>query len=217
MAGNVVNKQILMDGQRNVVIKVTGTIDTSDVAATGQIGASGFTTTLGSPNIEFVAGALLPTLGQYVTFGDSAATFVAGTYITAITDATHIVVSNNALKDNAAAAVTITGTAGAVVVLDPTKLSAIDNATGTLPTQVRIDKVSYNVEATLGVRFFWEATTNTPAFEIVNSGDDICAGTYGGIQNNAGAGKTGKLVMTTQGWASSAVLSFTVILECVKQ
>jgi len=217
MAGNVVTKQILLDGQRNVVVKVTGVLDTSDVAATGQIGASGFTTTTGSPNITFVAGALLPTLGQYVTFGDSADTFVAGTYITAITDATHIVVSTNALKDNAAAAVTITGTAGAVVVLDPAKLSAIDNSDGTLPTQVRIDKVSYNVESSLGVRFFWEATTNLLAFEIVNSGDDICAEKYGGIVNNAGSGKTGKLVMTTQGWASSAVLSFTVILECVKQ
>ena len=217
MAGNVITKQILVDGPRNVVVKLTGIIDTSDVAATGQIGASGFTTTAGSPNITFVAGALLPTLGQYVTFSDSAATFVAGTYITAITDATHIVVSTNALKGNAAAAVTITGTAGAVVVLDPAKLSPIDNAFGTLATQVRIDKVSYNVEASLGVRFYWEATANVQAFEIVNSGDDIEAGTYGGIQNNAGAGKTGKLVMTTQGWASSAVLSYTVILECVKQ
>jgi hypothetical protein len=217
MSGNVITKQILNDGPRNVTIKVTGSIDTSDVAASGTIGASGLTTTTGSPNITFVAGGLLPTLGQYVTFGDSAATFVAGTYIIAITDATHIVVSNNALKDNAAAAVTITGTAGVVVVLDPAKLSAIDNAFGTLPTAVRVDKVSYNVEATLGVKLLWEATANQVAFEIVNSGDDICAGVYGGITNNAGTGKTGKLVLSTQGWASSAVLSFTIILECVKQ
>ena len=42
-----------------------------------------------------------------MTFSDGTASFPANTYIVSITDATHIVVSNNAKKDNAAAAVTI--------------------------------------------------------------------------------------------------------------
>jgi hypothetical protein len=217
MAGNVVNTQIIVDGPRNVVVKIEGVLDTSDVAASGQIGSAGFTTTEGSPNVAFTAGALLPTQGQYCTFGDSAATFVAGTYIVSITDATHVVMSTNALKDNAAAAVTITGTAGAIVILDPAKLSVIDSVGDVLPTKVRIDMISYNVEASLAVRLFWEATANKRIVEIVNSGDDICSYRYGGLQNNAGSGVTGKIVLTTQGWASSAVVSFTVVLECVKQ
>lgn len=211
---NVVTTQILVDGPDNVVVKLEGIIDTSDVAATGQIGASGFTTTTGLKTIAFVAGALVPTIGQYLTFSDSAATFVVGTYVTGITDATHITVSTAALKDNAAAAVTITGTAGAIVVVDPALLSNMIFTTKA--TKLRIDKVMYNVEDTLGVILFWEATANTRIEELVGRGK-MDFRRFGGLTNNAGAGVTGKIVATTQGWATSAILSFSLILELKKQ
>lgn len=216
MAGNVVTTQLLVDGPRNVVIKFEGVIDTSDIAATGTIGASGFTTTIGSNAITFVAGALLPTLGQYVTFGDGVATFPAGTYITSIIDATHITVNNLAIKTNAAAAVTITGTAGAIVVADPALLDHLVDSTKTHASKLRIDRLLFNIEDTLSVNFFWEATTNVRIEELVGRGKADYHH-FGGLQNTAGAGVTGKILATTQGWAASAVLSFSIILWMVKQ
>jgi len=87
---NVTTIQTLVDGPRNVVLKLSGIVDTSDVSVTGTIGASGFTTTTGSKTVSFVAGALVPTVGQFLTFGDTAATFVAGTYVTSIISETVI-------------------------------------------------------------------------------------------------------------------------------
>jgi hypothetical protein len=39
---------------------------------------------------------------------------------------------------------------------------------------------------------------------------------FGGLQNNAGVGKTGSILIQTTGWASG-IQVFTVILEMVKQ
>jgi len=49
-----------------------------------------------------------------------------------------------------------------------------------------------------------------------SGGDDFKAKQYGGLINNAGAGVTGKIQLTTEGWASSAVDNFTFVLELVK-
>lgn len=216
MAGNVVTTQLLMDGPCNVVVKFEGILDVSDIATTGQIGASGFTTTAGAKTVAFVAGALVPTVGQYVTFSDSAATFVAGTYVTSVVDSTHITVSTAALKDNAAAAVTITGTAGAIVVADPALLSDMIDYTDVKASKLKINKLTYNIEDTLGVILYWEATSNTRIEELVGRGK-MDYKHFGGVSNNAGTGVTGKIVATTQGWAASGVLSFSIILELQKQ
>ena len=215
MAGNVITRQVIIDGSQNTVIKIVGVLDTSDVATTGTIGASGFTTTTGLYTIAFVAGALLPTLGQYVTFGDSAATFVAGTYITAITDATHITVSNPALKDNAAAAVTITGTAGAIVVADPAVLSDMVDSTKTKATKLKIKELTFATSDALLVNLYWKATASVPAVSVTQSGElEFCD--FGGLQNNAGAGINGQITLDTSGWGSGTKI-FTLILELVKQ
>lgn len=215
MAGNVLTSQILVDGPRNTVVKIVGVLDTSDVAATGTIGASGFTTTTGSNAITFVAGALLPTLGQYVTFGDSAATFVAGTYITSIIDATHITVNNVALKNNAAAAVTITGTAGAVVIADPAVLSDMVDSTETKATKLRIDKIQFTGSDALLANLYWKATVSVAAFSVTESAD-LCFKKIGGLQNNAGTGVNGQITLSTSGWGSGTKI-FTLILNLVKQ
>lgn len=212
---NVITTQTIIDGHRNVVIKIDGVLDTSDVAATGQIGASGFTTTIGSNVVAFVAGALVPTVGQYLTFSDGTTTFDAGTYVVSITDATHIVVSNVAKATNAAAAITITGTAGAVVIADPAKLSVVDNLNQKYATQLRIDRIIYTVEDSLAVRLLWEATSNVSILNLVKAGHQELK-KFGGFQNNAGAGKTGKIVLSTEGWGSG-IKEFTITLELVKQ
>jgi hypothetical protein len=213
---NVITVQTLMDGPKNSIFKVDALIDTSDVAATGQIGASGFTTTIGSKTVTFVAGALVPTLGQYLTFSDGTTTFPANTYITSIISATSITVNNAALATNAAAAITITGTAGAIVLIDPALLSPVSNP-NTLATKVRIDKVIYDVEDLLSVNLFWEATTNVRIWQFVGRGKLELEKRLSGLQNNAGTGITGKIVLTTQGWSASALLSFSFIIETTKQ
>jgi hypothetical protein len=213
---NITSIQKLLDGPRNVVVKLAGILDTSDVAATGQIGASGFTTTIGSKLITFVAGALTPTLGQYVTFSDGTTTFPAGTYITRITDATHIVVNNAALATNVAAAITITGTAGAVVLLDPAELTGLGGF-GAQPTRVIVDRLSFAVDVGNAVNLYWEATTNQLAATLTDSGDDVELKHFGGAYNPEAAGVTGKLLYSTQGWSGGAILSFIVVLECRKR
>lgn len=212
---NTVTTQILVDGPRNTVVKVVGILDTSDVAATGQIASGGFTTVAGSRNITFTAGTLVPTLGQFVTFSDGTTTFPAGTYITAITDSTHITVNNAAKINNTGAAVTITGTAGAVVILDPAFLFGMDNTQQFLPSTVRIDRILYTVEEGLDVRLSWDATSPVYIIDLVKAGHQELRG-FGGYQNNAGAGKTGRILLATEGW-SAGVKEFTVVLECVKQ
>ena len=218
---NVATTQIIQDGQRNVVIKFEGIVDTADIAQTGQIGASGFTTTIGSNAVTFVAGALVPTTGQYVTFSDGTTTFPTGTYITSVVDATHITVSNVAKATNAAAAITITGTAGGIVVADPSALSnMLDGPFASKAKYLRVMKLTYNIEDTLSVNFFWEATANLRIEELVGRGK-MDYRRFAGISQNTlvggiPSGSTGKIIATTQGWITSAVLSFSIILELEK-
>lgn len=135
---NIVTTQILEDGPRNVVVKLTGTLDTSDVT----------TTTL----------------------------------------------------------------------LDPATLSTLDGLTpGITPTRLKIQKISYNIETGLAVNLYWDATAPVLIASLVTSGDDLKFKKFGGLWNNGGAGVTGLITFTTQGWSTGAILSFNVILECTKR
>lgn len=213
---NVVTTEVLEDGQRNYVVKIVGVIDTSDVAATGTIGTGGFTTTIGSNSVTFTAGTLVPTQGQYLTFSDGTTTFNAGTYVISVVSATNILVSNVAKANNAAAAVTITGTAGGIVVADPAQMSFVRNY-WEKPAQIILDRVTYMVETGIDARLYWEATANVPIIICVGSGHTPDYRRFGGLTNNAGTGKTGRIVLTTQGWATGAINEFTLTLECLKQ
>lgn len=112
------------------------------------------------------------------------------------------------------------------VVIDPSTLSTIDGR-GTPPTKLRIDKIIHNIEDQLSVNLFWDATTPVRIEELVGRGKQDHYH-WGGLKNNAGtynadgsftpaAGFTGKITATTQGWSASAVLSFSIILHCIKQ
>lgn len=101
------------------------------------------------------------------------------------------------------------------VVIAPATLSPIDSF-GNPPAQLRIDSVQYTVEDLLSVNLFWDATTPVRIEEFVGRGVQKPF-YFGGLTNNAGAGKTGKITATTQGWVAGAVLSFTLIIKMVKQ
>ena len=99
--------------------------------------------------------------------------------------------------------------------IDPALLSGMD-PWGNKATKLRIKRVFFDIEDLLDVRLSWDATTPVLINTFTGRGN-IDATTYGGLQNNAGAGITGKILYSTQGWVASAILEFTLILELGKQ
>jgi len=125
---NVVSTQILEDGERNAVVKITGVLDTSNVSAT--------------------------------------------------------------------------------TIVDPASYSPV-------PTQFRIDQIDYSMSDALQIRLFWDATADVDILPISGRGT-MNFKNFGGLSNNAGAGKTGKIQLSTNGWTSGTEV-FSVVLRLVKQ
>jgi hypothetical protein len=106
-----------------------------------------------------------------------------------------------------------------VGILDSSDLSAttiVDPASFTpLPTKFRIDQVQYSVEEGLSVLLDWDATSDV----YIDSFDGSGTAKYhrfGGLTNNAGAGVTGKIEASTEGWASTGTYHFTLVLQMTK-
>ncbi len=100
-----------------------------------------------------------------------------------------------------------------MTVVDPALLGGIDN-TGTLKaTTLRINKILHNIEDGLSVNLFWDATTPVSIEELTGRANP-CYEDFGGLLNNSGAGRTGKITATTEGW--TGIKSFSLILEMVK-
>lgn len=90
------------------------------------------------------------------------------------------------------------GEASAVAILDPA------NITGT-PTDFKIRAIQWNTDGTFVSQLLWDATTDVHAFELGNFDGGIrFADTGQHLVNNSGAGKTGKLLLTTVGLASGS-------------
>lgn len=83
------------------------------------------------------------------------------------------------------------------------------------PTQVRIDHIDYSISDQLEIQLFWDATTDVVIMPIAGRGR-MTFWNFGGLTNNAGAGKTGDILIKTTGWTSGTQV-FSVILEMVKQ
>ena len=126
---NAVNTQVLVDGPRNSVIKITGVLDTSDVAA--------------------------------------------------------------------------------VKVIDLTTMVP-------QPTAVRIDHIDYSIVNNLEVRLLWDATTPVDILPLAGRGR-MSFWNFGGLQNNAGTGKTGNILIETNGYTTGTTMVFSIVLEMVKQ
>ena len=107
-----------------------------------------------------------------------------------------------------------TSNASAVELIDPATLSAID-LHGQLPTKLRIDKIVYDVSSPLNAVLLWDATTDVEIIKLSGYGE-FDASKFGGLVNNAGSGITGKILLTTTGYASGTV-RLSLLLECVKQ
>jgi hypothetical protein len=104
-----------------------------------------------------------------------------------------------------------TGETG-VVKVDVSTLNP--NSFGLACNGVKINKI-YATTHGMQVRVLWDATTDVFAWVIPqNSNYLMDFSSFGGIPNNAGTGKTGDILFTTQD--ASAGDSYTVVLECLK-
>ena len=82
------------------------------------------------------------------------------------------------------------------------------------PTKVRVDKIQYSIAGALQVLLDWDATTDV-TFAVLSGQGELEACKFGGLQNNAGAGVTGDIYLTTLGYSAGTV-SYTVLLEMTK-
>lgn len=82
------------------------------------------------------------------------------------------------------------------------------------PTKVRVDTIRHLVSPGLIVVLDWDASTPV-RFAALTGYDEVEAKCFGGLQNNAGAGITGDIYLTTLGYASG-VLAYNIILEMTK-
>jgi len=102
------------------------------------------------------------------------------------------------------------------VLIDPAVLSGIDHSGLVKAKKLRLERVIFNVEPTLAVNMWWDATTPVRIEDLTAQGHKEFR-SFGGLTNNAGAGVTGKILYATQGWVAGAILSFTFTLELIKQ
>ena len=97
---------------------------------------------------------------------------------------------------------------GQTTAVDLTTLSPV-------PSTVYIDHLDYSISDQLEVQLLWDATSPLVILPIAGRGR-MSYGNFGGLQNNAGAGKTGNILIKTTGWASGTQV-FSIVLELVKQ
>lgn len=79
---------------------------------------------------------------------------------------------------------------------------------------VKINKI-YGTTHGMEVRILWDASTDVFAWQLPqNSNYLMDLSSFGGIPNNAGAGKTGNVLFTTVD--ASAGDMYSIVLECTK-
>jgi hypothetical protein len=100
----------------------------------------------------------------------------------------------------------------AVVKIDVSTLNP--NSFGLACNGVKLNKI-YGTTHGMEVRILWDATTDVFAWQIPqNSNYLMDLSSFGGIPNNAGAGKTGDVLFTTSDASSGDMYS--IVLECLK-
>lgn len=106
---------------------------------------------------------------------------------------------------------------------DQTPLVLVDVTTLSPPCDaLRVDRVKFSLPngSPLDISLWWQATTNQQ-FWGMSGGDDNDFWNFGGLTNNAAPGATGNIMWGATGLTGNttegtAVLSFAVIVECVK-
>lgn len=82
------------------------------------------------------------------------------------------------------------------------------------PASVRIDKIEYATQG-MSVQVLWDADTDVLAYALpTDQNGEVEACKFGGIQNNAGAGKTGDIKFTTVGHGAGD--TYTIVMHMTK-
>lgn len=102
---------------------------------------------------------------------------------------------------------------------DGTGESAVDKVTPSslsgAPGTVTIKRIRFSTVG-MGVLILWDATTDVLAWAIPADVDgEIDFSPFGGLENNAGSGKTGKIQFTTVGHSSGD--AYSIVLEMTKE
>lgn len=88
------------------------------------------------------------------------------------------------------------------------------NAAGQACNGVKINKI-YSTTHGMEVRILWDATTDVFAWMLPQNTNYLMDfSSFGGLQNNGGAGVTGNVAFTTLD--ASAGDMYTIVLECIK-
>jgi hypothetical protein len=104
-----------------------------------------------------------------------------------------------------------TGETG-VIKIDVSTLNP--NSFGLACNGVKLNKI-YGTTHGMEVQILWDATTDVFVWQIPqNSNYLMDFSSFGGIPNNAGAGKTGDVLFTTRD--ASAGDMYSIVLECLK-
>lgn len=98
--------------------------------------------------------------------------------------------------------------------ITPSGLSSLGD-TQPACSRVSIQRIVYDVEDTLAVNLYWDATTDVAIVRLVGRGE-IDQTKFSGMPNNAGAGITGKVQYDTQGWSAGAFLAATFTIHATK-
>ena len=101
-------------------------------------------------------------------------------------------------------------------IIDPASFADMDWAGQVPPATFLIDRIQFTVESPLECRLFWDSTADVHIGIFTGTGTEKYE-RFGGLPNNGGAGTTGKILLSTQGWSASAVLSFILIFSLKKQ
>lgn len=100
----------------------------------------------------------------------------------------------------------------AAVLVDVSTLSA-DPVTRQACTGVTLQTITFS-NIGMGVELLWDATTNVPLLNLPQDWEDTIDFSAYGIPNDAGAGKTGDIVVTTVG--ATAADTYLLILTLTK-
>lgn len=102
------------------------------------------------------------------------------------------------------------------VIADPATLAGMDNTGLVKAGNLIVQRITYSIEDTLECRLAWDATTPTRICELDGRGT-MKYERFAGLTNNAGVGKTGKILLATEGWSAAKIISFSLIIELIKQ
>jgi hypothetical protein len=105
------------------------------------------------------------------------------------------------------------GTSGPTVIIDPALLTdMLPGMTGShLASLLRIDYIDYSITDGLVCLLTWVATAPVAIVELYGRGR-LEAKQFGGYQNNAGAGVTGQIALTTYATTATAPSDASILL-----